>query len=39
MFQVRLQFQLAPGIATDLKDDDVILIISEKDDQTAKSIT
>jgi len=39
MYQVRLQFQLRSGIATDLKDDDVILIISEKDDQTAKSIT
>ena len=36
MYQVRLQFQLYSGIATDLKDDDVILVISKKDGQTAK---
>ena len=36
MYQVRLQFQLHSGIATDLKDDDVILVINNKDGQTAK---
>ena len=39
MYQVRLQFQLGVGIATDLKDDDVILVNMGSVDQTAKSIT